>query len=72
MANIVTKKLDLLSDKSNLKYVNWKSVDLLEKYITRFDEIKKRSFSKHWVAAQKYLRKQIIRAREIGLLPYTK
>jgi len=47
MANIVTKKLDLLSDKSNLKYVNWKSVDLLEKYITRFDEIKKRSFSKH-------------------------
>jgi len=69
---MIRKKANFLSDKENWQYVNWKSVPMLKKYISRFDNIKPRKYSVHSVTAQKKLRKEIIRAREIGLLPYAK
>lgn len=69
---MINRKESFLQDKNNWKYISWKAVPLLEKYITRFDNIKPRRYSKHSVSAQKKLRKAIIRARELGLLPYIK
>ena len=65
MGNIIKKKNDFLQDKDNWQYLTWKAVPLLKKYITRFDNIKPRRFSKHSVAAQKRMRKVIIRAKEL-------
>lgn len=69
---MIRKKNNFLADKENWQYINWKAVLLLKKYISRFDNIKPRKYAVHSVTAQKKLRKEIIRAREIGLLPYTK
>lgn len=56
----------------NAGLINWKSVDLLKKYTTRFGNIKPRKYSGLSVKHQKAVRQAIIRAREIGLLPYSK
>jgi len=50
--------------------VNWKSVTLLQHYITRFGNIKSRKYTGNNVKFQKATRKAIIRARELGLIPY--
>ncbi len=68
----LTKKVNILIDKSNLKYLTWKNIKLLERYITRFDNIKPRKFTWHSVKVQKRLRKMIIRARELWLIRYVK
>lgn len=54
----------------NKKYMNWKAITMLKKYLTRFGDIKPRKYTKNNVSTQKSLRKEIIRAREFGLLEY--
>ena len=56
-------KISFLSHAENDKYINWKSVVILKKYLTRFGEIKPRSYTKNSVKTQKKLRQEIIRAR---------
>ena len=59
-------------NKDNEYLINWKSVLLLRHFMTRFGTIKKRKFTKLPVKYQKRVRKAIINARELGLLPYIK
>lgn len=55
-----------------LDYINWKAIYLLRRYMTRFGNIKARKYTNSSVKTQKAVRQSIIRAREIGLLEYTK
>lgn len=66
------KKKDFFAYGDNELLINWKSIALLKKYTTRFGNIKPRKYTGVSVKHQKALRKAIIRAREIGLVPYTK
>lgn len=59
-------------DEQTEELISWKSVELLKRYITRFGDIKPRKYTGIEVKHQKTLRKSIIRARELGLLPYIK
>ena len=52
------------------KYINWKSITILKYYLTRFGDIKPRQYTWNSIATQKTLRKEIIRARTLGLLPF--
>ena len=65
-------KISFLSHAENDKYINWKSVVILKKYLTRFGEIKPRSYTKNSVKTQKKLRQEIIRARGLWLLEFTR
>ena len=60
------------SDLRNEYLINWKSIVILKRYMTRFWDIKKRKYTGVPVKIQKRIRKAIIRARELGLLPYIK
>jgi small subunit ribosomal protein S18 len=66
------KKKNILKDKRNLQYVNRKAVLLLKDYMTRFGDIKPRKYTGHPVSHQKKVKEAIQRAREIGVMPYTK
>lgn len=68
---MIKKKNPLLQREEIVDLISWKSVPLLQEYMTRFDNIKPRKYSKHSVRVQKKMRKAIIRARELGLLAYT-
>ncbi len=59
-------------NKDNEYLINWKSVKLLKTYTTRFDNIKPRKYTGNSVKQQKKVRRAIIRARELGLLPYSR
>lgn len=72
MGGIIKRRNNFLQSKENLQYITWKAVPLLQKYVTRFDELKPRKFSKHPLTAQKHLRKAVIRAREIGIMAYVR
>jgi len=63
-------KISFLSHAENAKYINWKSIAILKKYMTRFWSIKPRKYTKNPVKAQKKLRKEIIRARGLWLLEF--
>jgi ribosomal protein S18 len=65
-------KISFLSHLENAKYINWKSIVILKKYLTRFGSIKPRKYTKNCVNTQKQLRKEIIRARGLGLLEFIK
>jgi ribosomal protein S18 len=52
-------------DKTNLDLINWKSVEFLRTYTTRFGTIKPRRFTGLSVSHQKKVRQAIIRAREL-------
>ncbi|OQB42679.1 MAG: 30S ribosomal protein S18 [candidate division CPR1 bacterium ADurb.Bin160] len=56
-------RVSFLSHPENEKYINWKSIVILKKYLTRFGSIKPRKYTKNRVKTQKKLRKAIIRAR---------
>ena len=60
------------SDLRNEYLINWKSIVILKRYMTRFWDIKKRKYTWVPVKIQKKIRRAIIRARELGLLPYIK
>jgi ribosomal protein S18/ribosomal protein S6 len=66
------QKIAFFADKKNSKYLNWKAVTMLKKYITRFGNIKPREYTNNSVAIQKKLKTTILRTRELGLLEYTK
>ena len=59
-------------NKSNEYLINWKAYLLLRHFVNRFGNIKKRKFTKLPVKYQKKVRKAIINARELGLIPYIK
>lgn len=65
-------KISFLSHIENDKYINWKSIVILKKYLTRFGSIKPRKYTKNNVKIQKKLRKEIIRARSLWLLDFIK
>lgn len=67
----ITVKKGFFEDKDMLVNINWKNVNLLRHYTTRFGNIKPRSFMGNRVKDQKKVRQAIIRARELGVLPYT-
>lgn len=65
-------RISFLCHEENSKYINWKSIVILNKYLTRFGNIKPRKYTKNPVKTQKKLRQEIIRARGLGLLAFTK
>lgn len=67
---VVVKK-GFMNDKEHLGYINWKSVNFLRHYMTRFGDIKPRAFMGNRVTHQKKIRIAIIRARELGVLGYS-
>ncbi|MCS6982772.1 MAG: hypothetical protein NZL83_01120 [Candidatus Absconditabacterales bacterium] len=69
---MIKKKSDLLLDDQLYSYLSWKAGILLKKFVSRFDFIKPRKYAKHSVKIQKSLRRHIIRARELGLLPFAR
>lgn len=66
------QKLNFFTKPENEKYLDWKSVAMLKLYQTRFGDIKPRIYTGNSVKIQKKLRKQIIRARGLGFLPFIK
>lgn len=66
------QKISFFADLKNSKYINWKSICMFKKYITRFGDIKPRKYTHNWVSVQKKLRKEIIRARNFGLIEFIK
>jgi ribosomal protein S18 len=66
------KRKTFFSDPNNWYLINWKSVILLKRYMTRFGNIKPRKYTNVPVKIQKRIRRAIIRARELWLLPYIK
>lgn len=65
-------KMTFFTKPENTKYVSWKAIPMLKKYMTRFGDIKPRKYTGNPVSVQKHLRKVIIRTREMGLLEYIK
>ena len=65
-------KKKFFANKDNVSLINWKSLSVLKFYTTRFGNIKPRKYTGNSVKHQKMVRTAIIRARELGLLPYTK
>lgn len=59
-------------NKDNSYLINWKSVLLLKNFVNRFWNIKSNKFTKLPIKDQKRVRKAIINARELGLIPYIK
>jgi len=55
-----------------LEMISWKSPLFLRQFTTRFGNIKPRKYSGLSVSHQKKVRQAIIRARELGLMHYTK
>ncbi|MFA7718171.1 MAG: 30S ribosomal protein S18 [Candidatus Absconditabacterales bacterium] len=68
----LNQKLIFYTDKKNKKYINWKAIPMLKKYVTRFGNIKPRKYTGNNVSTQKKIREAILRARELGLLAYVK
>jgi ribosomal protein S18 len=66
------QKTTFYTKPENEKYITWKSLPMLKKYMTRFGDIKPRKYTGNPVRIQKDLRIAIIRAREMGLLEYIK
>ena len=64
------QKVTFFSKAENAKYLNWKSVSILKYYQTRFGDIKPRQYTWNSISTQKALRKEIIRARTLWLLPF--
>jgi len=64
------QKVIFFTKEENEKYINWKSIAILKYYLTRFGTIKPRFYTGNSVKIQKKLRKEIIRARGFGLLPF--
>ncbi len=65
-------RISFLSHDENAKYINWKSVAILKKYLTRFGNIKPRKYTKNLVRTQKKLRKEILRARGLWLIEFAR
>lgn len=66
------QKLTFFADDRNVWYISRKSLPMLQKYVTRFGNIKPRKYTNNPVQIQKKLRSVILRAREMGLIHYTR
>ena len=66
------QKVSFFMSKDNKKYLTWKAIPVLKKYMTRFGSIKPRKYTKNPVLTQKKVKECIHRARELGLLEYIK
>ena len=55
---------------SNSKYIDYKDVEMLKKYLTTHARIQSRKTTKLGAGAQRNLAQAIKRARFMGLLPY--
>lgn len=66
------QKVTFFSDRKNSKYINWKSIVMLNKYVTRFGDIKPRKYTNNSLSIQKKIRSEIIRARGLGLIDFIK
>ncbi|NOZ43734.1 MAG: 30S ribosomal protein S18 [bacterium] len=64
------QKVRFFANSESVKYLDWKAIPMLKKYITRFGDIKPRSYTGNSISRQKKLRRIIIRGRELGLLEY--
>lgn len=69
MKNINVQSIFAIDD-VNDHLINWKAAALLKFHQTRFGDIKPRKYTKVTLKKQKAIRVQIIRARELLLLPY--
>lgn len=69
---IFTVKKPFFTNGHRVGLINRKSVDLLRRYTTRFAKIKPRKYGNISVRHQKMVRTAILRARELGLMPYKK
>ncbi|MBP8016535.1 30S ribosomal protein S18 [Candidatus Gracilibacteria bacterium] len=58
-------------DAAGIKYIDYKDVEFLKKYITKFNKIVPRHYSGVSLKNQKKLAKAIKIARYMALLPYT-
>lgn len=67
-----TKKKNIPKIILSMNDINWKNTTLLNFFIDRFGNIKPRRFSGNNVKFQKQIREQIIRARELGIIPFAK
>ena len=56
----------------NMEDITWKNITLLHFYNNRFGYIKPRKYTGNNVKFQKRIRKAIILARQVGLLPFSK
>lgn len=65
-------KMTFFTHEENKKYITWKALPMLKKYMTRFGDIKPRKYTGNAVKVQKALRNVIIIAREMWLLEYIK
>jgi ribosomal protein S18/ribosomal protein S6 len=68
----VKKHVDIFNDRSYDTLFNRKALPLLKRFMTRFGDIKPRKYTGVSVAQQKIIRKAIINARTLGMLPFTK
>lgn len=68
----INKSLTLFDNKENESLLIWKAVPLLKKFMTRFGDIKPRKYTGISVSQQKRVRKAILRARELWVVPYIK
>lgn len=68
----IKKSLTIFTDKKSDHLFTWKSIPLLEKFMTRFGDIKPRKYTGVSVAQQKKIRTAIIRSRTLGFLPFIK
>jgi ribosomal protein S18 len=66
------QKISFFAREENKKYLDWKSIVILHKYLTRFGDIKPRRYTSNTISRQKKVRRCIIRARELGVLEYLK
>ena len=68
----VWPKVSFFANADNKKYITWKAIPMLKKYMTRFGNVKPRKYTGNSVSVQKKLRSTIIRAREMWFLEYIK
>lgn len=66
------QKVRFFANDKNSVYLSWKALPILKKYVSRFGDVKPRLYTGNTISRQKQVRKCILRARELGLLDYTK
>ncbi len=57
---------------NNIQYIDYKNLELLKKFITKYGKIAPRYYKGTSLRKQKELSKAVKNARIMGLLPFTK
>ena len=58
--------------KKGIKFIDYKNVELLEKYVTKYNKIIPRYYTGSSLKHQKQLSRAIKNARYMAMMPYTK